>query len=86
MSSSGYIYFWRKDGDDKGNIRVCKGSFPGTNVKFNFTDCDKPLQKTLRGINISRVRECPPPDGALLVDCDLKPDGGKMVATNVSEA
>ena len=85
MDGSGYIYFWRKD-DEAGNIRVCKGSFAGLNVAFAFADCDKPLQTQLRQININKKRQCPPPDGALLVNFDLKIDEGDMIATNITEA
>ena len=85
MRGSGYIYFWRKD-DEAGNIRVCTGASAGPNVAFAFEECDKPLQKKLSQINISRRRECPPPDGAVLVAFDLTIDEeGDMVATNISE-
>lgn len=85
MNGSGYIYFWRKD-DDAGNIRICKGNFAGLNVAFDFAECNKSLQKQLRQININKKRECPPPDGALLVKFDLAIDEGDMIAVNVSES
>lgn len=84
MTGAGYIYFWRME-DDEGNIRVCKGQFSGLNVGFAFADCDKPLQKKLRGINVNKKRQCPPPEGALLVTFDLRVGEGDMVATGVSE-
>ena len=85
MGGGGYIYFWRIQ-DAAGIIRVCSGQFTGLNAVFLQQDCDKSLRKKLAEININKKRQCPPPDGALLVTFDLTIVAGDMQATNVSEA
>lgn len=85
MHGAGYIYFWSME-NGGGNIRICKGQFSGLNVAFLIEDCDKPLKKKLGEGNINKKRQCPPPDGALLVTFDLTIADGDMQATNVSEA
>lgn len=84
MNNKGYIYFWRKD-SDFGKIRVCSGDFAGLNVDFSINDCDDALQTKLRQINISRIRDCPPPSDALCVTCSFGVIDGDFMATNVSE-
>lgn len=84
MDSRGYIYFWRKD-NDFGKIRICSGDFAGLNVDFNLNECDDALQNKLKQFNISKIRECPPPNGSLCITCDFAVIEGDFMATGISE-
>ena len=85
MQGTGYIYHWRVN-DGVGRIRICTCSFADLNVPFSGQDCDAALRTVLSKGNISRPRECPPPDGALRVRFSLEVRDGNLVATDISQS
>lgn len=82
--NKGYIYFWRMN-ETIGKIRMCSGDFAGLNVAFSINDCDNALQAKLALINISRIRDCPPPNDSLCITCSFGVIEGDFMATNISE-
>jgi hypothetical protein len=84
-SGSGYILEWQSN-DKAGLIHVCRGDhLVGEDVAFALDGCRAELQDRLRQIDISALRTCPPPSGALCVEFDFDLFEGDDIATNVGE-
>lgn len=84
-SGTGYILDWVHD-DIAGLIHVCRGDhLVGEDVAFALEGCRMELQESLQRSDISALRTCPSPSGALCVKFDFDLFEGGDIAANVSQ-